>query len=269
MKLPCLTLPKEGLHSFYHHGQGRGWRIIFSPHCCFFGSSTRRRKLFYLIPPCTEQRARCVPGNTLSSFGSLRHAAAELCPLLNAGSQQRGAPAVPPEGPAGLSSCSPGQAGACHLAQADSPFPPQVTAKSAAPSALLASISQDTQQEREFRGELSWREPLSAQVGLERSAGKESCVLPSFGNATIPELLLLCLWAGRNKKHPEGATAWVGPRAQHHGQQCHHGAIDVTQLLPCHPNVPTPPQVVPAHHTRAAPRPSPTAGQGCPSAGWK
>lgn len=79
--------------------------------------------------------------------------------------------AAPSEGPAGLSSCSPGLAGAPDLAQSDSHFPLQVTAKSAAPSTLLALICQDIQQKREFataRGELSWRKHLSAQVGLER-----------------------------------------------------------------------------------------------------
>lgn len=109
----------------------------------------RRRKQFYLIPLCTEQRADCVPGNRLSGFGSLRHKAAELGPLLNAPAVNRGGgelPAAPPELPAGLSSCSPGQAGARHLSQGDPHFPLQVTAEAAAPPTPLASIYQDIQQ---------------------------------------------------------------------------------------------------------------------------
>lgn len=68
--------PGQGLKDYIY--------IYFFPPSLFFGSNMRRRKLFYLVPPCAEQRADCVPGNRLSRFGSLRHKAAELCPLLNA-----------------------------------------------------------------------------------------------------------------------------------------------------------------------------------------
>lgn len=275
-----IALPdsvRRGIALLLSPQAGQGLKDYFLSPSLFFGSSMRRRKLFYLIPLCTEQRAHCVPGNRLSRFGSLSHKAAELCPLLNAPSgnpAREELAAAPSEWPAGLSSCSPGQAGACHLARSDSPFPLQVTAKAAAPSALLASISQDIQQKREFsvaRGEMSWREPLSARVGLQRTGGEGSWILPYFGNATSPELPLLVFDGSQEQKTSWRCHSLGGHRAQHHGQQCHHSTAGSVSPSSCHgtPGVPTPPQGVPTHHTRAAPRPSPTAGRCCPFAGWK
>lgn len=172
--------------------------LFFFPHRCFFGSSVRRRKQFYLIPLCTEQREDCVPGNTLSRFGSLRHKAAELSPLLNAplGTEQEFT-AAPSERPAGLILLTwPGRC--THLSPSDSRFPPQVTAKAAAPCTLGIDFSRDQTEKgiHRARGELSWRQHLSVQVGWERREGKGERgkergerILPYFGNTTSPELL--------------------------------------------------------------------------------
>lgn len=130
-----------------------------------------------------------MPGNTLSRFGSLRHKAAELSPLLNAplGTEQEFT-AAPSEQPAGLILLTwPGRC--THLSPSDPRFPPQVTAKAAAPCTLGIDFSRDQTEKGIHRGQE--RAELEATPECAGGVGKErgERILPYFGNTTSPELL--------------------------------------------------------------------------------